>query len=206
MKIDFKNQKTIIIIAGIIVFLLIVIVIAIVTAPKKTSEEDSSSTVASQNEEELLEKINEHEQNAGLASTLEEADEYFQEGVRLKNVPITNYDQHVQNLPESERAALQNVLYDTIAMNYSKKSPVTIRDVVIRDDSYQQTLEGDYYTTSFMLDIPSIQQSYRVSHSWSPTEELNQTSYRYLILCPKSEELIYPNFKCTDAIRQEAGV
>ncbi len=64
----------------------------------------------------------------------------------------------------------------------------------VRAKSLAVTGSGTAKNTRFIVDIPSIKQSYVVSLG-----EDSQTGESSLyILCPTSEEMIYPSFNCRD--------
>jgi hypothetical protein len=134
-------------------------------------------------------------------SVLDVEEVRYRERISQDNILINNYDEYVKNIPINERTIIQNVLYDTIAMNYTGGDPATIKDVQIREESYRQDYDGSYFSTSYILDVKSIKQSYQVYHSWSMIEELNKTSYRYLVLCPEQKDLLFDEFECTDSIK-----
>ena len=56
------------------------------------------------------------------------------------------------------------------------------------------------YLTNFIVDIPSISQSYVVTNYYSPLspEISGLTDYTTLVTCPDSSQLIYGDFNCID--------
>ena len=117
-------------------------------------------------------------------------------------VVINNYADYVKNLSREEQLFIQQVLYDAIVKNNT--GVITIpTDVIIRSGSYAQTYDEStsIYRTSFLVDIASLKQSFRIEniHSPLPREESGVShSYSSLALCPSQSELIYGSFDCRD--------
>jgi hypothetical protein len=119
-------------------------------------------------------------------------------------VPIANFAKVVKNLPDSEQTLIEQNLYYTVKLN----STTAAENATIRDGSYTQTFGGQMvYTTTFLVDIPNLKQTYRVSDQWSPLPPDQSGLYDYttLVLCPDPGDLIYEPFTCVDRVTQEAG-
>lgn len=83
-----------------------------------------------------------------------------------------------------------------------------VSDITIRDGTYSRELINTnklIYQTTFMLDIPSIQQSYYVRNLYSPlpVEQSGLYDYNTVVLCPNDDQLIYAPFDCIDRVRYE---
>lgn len=118
---------------------------------------------------------------------------------------ISNYDSTVTNLPQAEADAIYFQLNYTLGLNGVNRA---VTDAVIRDDSYRQQItdtEHMIYETTFIIDIPSLKQSYSVIDKYSPLpmEESGLTDYTTLVLCPDADDLIYGEFQCTDRVKWE---
>lgn len=118
---------------------------------------------------------------------------------------ISNYDSTVTNLPQTEADAIYFQLNYTLGLNGVNRA---VTDAVIRDGSYRQQItdtEHMIYETTFIIDIPSLKQSYSVIDKYSPLpmEESGLTDYTTLVLCPDADDLIYGEFQCTDRIKWE---
>lgn len=118
---------------------------------------------------------------------------------------ISNYDSTVTNLPQAEADAIYFQLNYTLGLNGVNRA---VTDAVIRDGSYRQQItdtEHMIYETTFIIDIPSLKQSYSVIDKYSPLpmEESGLTDYTTLVLCPDADDLIYGEFQCTDRIKWE---
>lgn len=118
---------------------------------------------------------------------------------------ISNYDSTVTNLPQTEADAIYFQLNYTLGLNGVNRA---VTDAVIRDGSYRQQItdtEHMIYETTFIIDIPSLKQSYSVIDKYSPLpmEESGLTDYTTLVLCPDADDLIYGEFQCTDRVKWE---
>lgn len=118
---------------------------------------------------------------------------------------IANYNSTVTNLPQAEADAIYFQLNYTLGLNGVNR---TVTDAVIREGSYNQQItdvKHMIYETTFIIDIPSLKQSYSVIDKYSPLpmEESGLTDYTTLVLCPSTDDLIYGEFQCTDRVKWE---
>lgn len=124
------------------------------------------------------------------------------------NLHINDIKDTVKNLPDSEIKALQSALYYTVIKN-TNQDVMKINDAKIRSGSYQQSFDNKNYAynTTFLIDIPSLQQTYQAKNFYRVTEpgENDATDYNSLVLCPDKSQLIWPDFPCMDRIKQEQG-
>lgn len=122
---------------------------------------------------------------------------------------IRNFHQVVQTLPDSEYQAIKAAISYTLISN-GINDDSKISDATIRNGSYSQSISDpqlSIYVTNFIVDIPSIKQSYNVQDTWSPlsTDVTHLYDYTTLVTCLDSSQLIYGNFNCTDRLKQETG-
>lgn len=127
-------------------------------------------------------------------------------------VEINALKEKASNLPDSRIELIEKYLFITIRDNLSSLDDINISDLdaVIRDGSFEQTLEDSSKQitfTTFIVDISSIKQSYRVNDYYSPfpSSVSGLFSRATLVLCPDASELIYGEFVCTDRVKQESG-
>lgn len=121
---------------------------------------------------------------------------------------ITGLDDSLtRTLPNNELDNINLQLDSTLRMN-GVVNPVS--DANMRNGSYHQTIIDNnkmiYYTT-FIIDIPSLQQSYVIQNEYSPLP-IDQTGlydYTTLVLCPDASQSIYATPTCIDRIKQEQG-
>ena len=118
---------------------------------------------------------------------------------------IKGYSKTVKILSANEGNNILTVLDDALRRN-SISSEIT--DAEIRAGSYSQKLvdqsQLQYYTT-FIVDIPSLRQSYVVEDYFSPlpaTEETDNRDYDIMVHCPNQQQTIYTNFNCQEATNQ----
>ncbi|MDO4271379.1 MAG: hypothetical protein Q4C83_00105 [Candidatus Saccharibacteria bacterium] len=117
---------------------------------------------------------------------------------------IKGFDQTVRNLSNLETKVIYNQFNYTLELNGATKE---VTDAEIRNGSYSQTITDHnkmiYYTT-FIIDIPSLKQSYVVQDYYSPlpVDQSELYDYNSLVLCPDKSQLIYGDFDCTDRIKE----
>jgi hypothetical protein len=124
-------------------------------------------------------------------------------------ITITNYDAYVKNIPSSERNMIESTLYSTATLNNSDAEKLkSIKDAVIRKGTYTQTYKASIYSTSFIVDIKSIKQSYKIQDQYShlSVEQSGLRDYTTLALCLDKDKLLYGDFKCQDIFSQQSGV
>ncbi|MDB5165247.1 MAG: hypothetical protein JWM00_137 [Candidatus Saccharibacteria bacterium] len=127
---------------------------------------------------------------------------------------ISNLDQHTSNKPSDEdrvnfiKHELFNAVSDNIDHHLDSNS---IKDIVIRKGSFNQDLDKytNVNTVSFIVDIASIKQSYRVSYQWDNDgkygSKVELDEYGTKVNCLPIDELKYGDFDCTDKSREETG-
>jgi hypothetical protein len=102
-------------------------------------------------------------------------------------------------------AFIKGLLLQTINLNV--ETPLLaheIDDAVIREGTFDQT-DDEVHEVTFIVDIPSLQQSYNVSYQWTSRDSTGQTQqYGTMIWCPQPEQLIWPAFNCRDILSMEA--
>lgn len=121
-------------------------------------------------------------------------------------VNVKDISSVIKNVSSSELATLNDQINITVSSNAPNKSSVTGE---IREGSYKQEYNEAtlVYTTTFMLDIPKLKQSYYVTDLYSPLPQSQSKLYDYtqLVQCPTKDQLKYGEFRCTDRIKKERG-
>jgi len=117
-------------------------------------------------------------------------------------LPISNYSSVVRNVPDSERIKLEWLLCSLASANWMDGVPADTQ-AVTRERSYKQTYtkKTQMYTTTFIVDLPSLSASFRMRDRWStlPDDQVGldgETNAQ--IRCPDPEDLIYGPFDCVD--------
>lgn len=115
------------------------------------------------------------------------------------------YTDQLKNLPSSEISEIQSAFYFTLAKNTS--DPLKVTDAEIRKNTIQQDFNKDKYeyVTTFLIDIPSLKQTYQVRDLYSLVPANKPLDYNPLVLCPDNSQLRWGTFDCTDRIRQDKG-
>jgi hypothetical protein len=123
-----------------------------------------------------------------------------------QTITISNYSKFVKNLPASERTVIESALYQIISQNNSPTP--TITSALIRENTYNQSFTTEIYATTFIIDLPEIQQSYKIAdyYSYLPPSESGLIDYNIQAHCPSPAESIYPPFTCTDRFTTEDAV
>ena len=123
---------------------------------------------------------------------------------------IKNYSDYVKNIPSSERAQVQAALKEMLEKNNPGKDVGKISDITIRKDSYSQALnkETGIYASAYIVDIPSLKQSYQVESQATATADSSDAEavgadYTTMVLCLDKKDLLYGNFACKDRISDE---
>ena len=132
---------------------------------------------------------------------------------------IANIEQYTAGKPIDRETFnfISSILFQTVRTNgHHELTDDSISDIYIRDDTFSQTHDPatTRHEVSFIVDISSIRQSYRVRYAWYDNRandpiatNPNFTSdYRSVVLCLPESELIYEPFNCVDGLNAEAGV
>ena len=119
---------------------------------------------------------------------------------------INGFAERAENLSDSRIELIEENLFETLKMNNSGSNITD--DAMIREGTYQQTLQNpakQIYFTTFIVDISSLKQSYRINDYYSsfPPEVSGLRDYATLVLCLDVKDLIYGEFDCMDRIKAE---
>ena len=118
--------------------------------------------------------------------------------IALTQTGISNYDQTVSDLPDERRSAIDQTLQNMLALNNSELK--TAPEAVIRDDkTVIDTYDAatDVHYGSFMVDLPTLHQSYFIQFEWSVNPaNINLSGYSVVIECPTADQLHWADFDC----------
>lgn len=92
---------------------------------------------------------------------------------------------------------LNNLEYSLLSYEkeyYKIKSPVVAE---VRPESYDEFLDKNIYNSTFLLDIPALLQTLKVTFTYSSE---NSVAFAVDITCPSKSETHYENFACIDSI------
>lgn len=120
----------------------------------------------------------------------------------IPNTEVSGIQQEIKDLPEDSVKVIQAALYNAIVMNGGAKNSLSNQEVQIRQDSvvnlYFESINMHY--VKFIVDIPSIEQSYQVFREWSDdgANKYYLDNRMTLIMCLDKSQAIYPDFECRD--------
>lgn len=115
-------------------------------------------------------------------------------------IGVNNYDKYISNLPTDRKDSINSTLYNITKNNLKSGNP-NINDATIRDKSvdYNYDKTTNVHSGSFIVDMPSIKQSYLISYEWSSdSNNGNLSGYTAAATCLPSDKLIYGDFGCKD--------
>lgn len=201
IKISKLNQTQRYIVVAVVALLIVSVMVFFSLRQPSTSNQPATAEG-----EQTISQTGDERQNTITTGELPSQVELKKEGNTTYYVNnISNYDSTVTNLPQDEADAIYFQLNYTLGLNGVNRA---VTDAVIRDGSYNQQItdvEHMIYETTFIIDIPSLKQSYSVIDKYSPLpmEESGLTDYTTLVLCPEADDLIYGEFQCTDRVKWE---
>ena len=109
-------------------------------------------------------------------------------------VVIDNESADDSSIPKNARNFIADNIWEVIKENIQGVTKNTIDDVVIREDTYDETvLEDGSVWANFIVDIDSLKQSYIISTGWSKDGE---TVYEVNVNCPPVEKMKYQETIC----------
>lgn len=126
-----------------------------------------------------------------------------------KGIPINNFRDVVRNIPTVFQDEIEATLYTVVIENSPDREVGFVGDAFIRSGSYEESFETETslrYGT-FLVDIESFKQTYRVQFNYSSDEtNLNNRGNASTVTCPQENELRFGEFKCSTFISRESTV
>lgn len=126
-------------------------------------------------------------------------------------VEISNISNYIKYKPQDKNTMdfIKHNLLETIRLNTQNKTqPNSVKDIIVRDNSFQQNYDQtiDIYTVKFIVDIPSLSQSYLVNYQWSNKEDnIHINENGTMVVCLPPQQLIYKEFNCKDSFSIQKG-
>ena len=118
-------------------------------------------------------------------------------------ITITNLNDYVNNIPSDTRAEIYNAVFRAAQSNSAGKTSETlsIADAQIREGSAINSFNPStsLYSGNFIVDIPSLKQSYRIYYEWIPknvNSNLILGDYTTSVDCLHPDEYIYDFYPC----------
>lgn len=117
-----------------------------------------------------------------------------------KSLSIDNFNELYYNVDQKTTDDISTLLYNTVAKNLNNATPpqngATIRTTA--PYLYQYYKNSGLYRGDFIVDIPDIQQSYRITFFQDDGTKRTNVGYRMLVSCLTKSPKIYPDFDCKD--------
>lgn len=126
------------------------------------------------------------------------------------SMEIQNLSQYTKGKPINQET-LAYIKYDLFrVINQNTSSPAasnSIKDIMVRDNSFSQAHDKDkgLHSVNFIVDIASLNQSYRVSYQWvdRADQERSKDEWGTAVRClSDGDQKIYPDFQCKDMFSQ----
>lgn len=115
-------------------------------------------------------------------------------------IVIDNFSKYVSGAPRERKDAMFARLYDIVLSNSAEGTTMPKSGAVIRDGSVEDGYDQDekIYYSRFIVDIPSVQQSYSGYVAWGNGSGADLGGYTTLYTCLPESKLIYGDFGCKD--------
>lgn len=105
-------------------------------------------------------------------------------------------------IDDTKKSVIESELFDTVALNLSDTQNIQNFGAKIREGSVVNTYlnEAKAYLLNFIVDLPDLQQSYRIVYRWADSypNKFVPSNYPVAAFCLASRDLIYGDFNCQD--------
>lgn len=137
-----------------------------------------------------------------IYTTIQNQKNQYGDGVTIQNIKKFTKQQ-----PSDKKTLdfIEHALFNTVKKNVpaSDITASSIQDAAIRDGSfsYDYKKEHTLHTVTFIVDIPSLRQSYNVSYQWvdDKRHESARAEYGTIVSCIRDDaKKIYKEFQCVD--------
>lgn len=108
---------------------------------------------------------------------------------------ISSEENFTLPIPDKNIETFKNALWAVISNNVREVDRSVLDDVTIREGSYEEIEEESSRMASFIVDIDSIKQTYKVSISWV-TDSKSGLYDDVAIDCPPQSQMKYPETIC----------
>lgn len=119
-------------------------------------------------------------------------------------VVINKLEENTTDRPTPEKNVIDYIQFELLeAVNMNHKKAIKgsdITDAVVRSGSFNQQSKDNIYTVSFIVDIPSLKQSYQANYQWEEgtSSVKNIDEWGTNVRCLPEEKLIFGKFECKD--------
>ena len=111
------------------------------------------------------------------------------------NEVLTEEDNIGLSIPGKDVEMFKNALWGVVSKNVDQINQNILNDVTIREGTYEETELESSKIASFIIDIDSIKQTYKVSISWV-TDPKSGLYDDVMIDCPPQSQMKYPETIC----------
>lgn len=124
---------------------------------------------------------------------------------------IENLTSEYKDLPKTQQDMIENYLYNTLSENLPEGETIPESGAVIREGTADYTndtisYDAKIYYGSFIVDIPSVERSYRVQFEWSPEENnRNLSGHPVVITCLPESLQIYEPQPCSNMVELDSS-
>lgn len=114
-------------------------------------------------------------------------------------VKVTGLTSEIRNITDNGKESIEYSIYQAISENSPTivvdKNGVDIREGSLIEAYYE---DADVHYVSFIADVPTVNQSYRVAHIWSTSGNNKYVSpnVNVAVTCLPKEQLIFGDFEC----------
>lgn len=120
-----------------------------------------------------------------------------------EQIRIDNFNRFFSEMSNEDRDSIFNSLYSIAKSNTPEDTTLPEKGAEIRAGSTntEYNTENDTYTSTFLVDVPDLQQTYNFWVYWSTNPNNTNVAtagYTVTALCPTKDQLIYPEFECSD--------
>lgn len=118
----------------------------------------------------------------------------YQLNNKSSNITITNWDEYASNVPNGYKQSAEQTI-SNILIKYNKAPADLQADAIIRSDTYYNNEDEGNYNVGFIIDIASLEQSYKVGFDYTASTSKN-SEFQVDVSCPSYTQVIYKNTKC----------
>lgn len=106
----------------------------------------------------------------------------------------------ISNISTDRKDSIMASLYEIVRLNNAEGTNIPgIKDAALRKGSEEQSEVKDrvQYTGTFIVDIASLKQSYRITYSYtSDNHDIFGSGYPVIASCVNKDELVFGEFDC----------
>lgn len=121
-------------------------------------------------------------------------------------IKIDNLSEEINDLPQDYKDFIYNQLYAIVKKNSKGDEFIPNSGAFVREGSSTYSQDAGVYYGNFIVDIPEIQQSYRVQFEGSTGSNISALGgYPVVVTCLEPELQIYDNRNCQEIIESSSS-